>query len=99
MEKTVQRGASWFILYTKYYLGEQNKNDGISGHVVLNGEKRNAYKVLGRKSEKKKQTIDGKIILKLMLKTGLEGRDLIKLILEMTNKMQLCRTIYYSIVP
>jgi hypothetical protein len=42
MEKTAQRGASWFILYTKYYLGEQIKNDGISGQVALNREKRNA---------------------------------------------------------
>jgi hypothetical protein len=51
MEKTAQRRASWFIHYTKYYLGKQIKNDGISGQVALNGEKRNAYKVLGRKSE------------------------------------------------
>ena len=51
MEKTVQQGASWFILYIKYYGGEQIKNDGISGQVALNGEKRNAYKDLGRKSE------------------------------------------------
>jgi hypothetical protein len=35
-------------------LGEQIKNDQINEQVALNGEKRNAYKVLGRKSEEKR---------------------------------------------
>ena len=31
LEKTAQRGAAWFVLFTGYYLGDQIKDDEMGG--------------------------------------------------------------------
>jgi hypothetical protein len=42
------------VRFTKYYLGDEVKEDGWSGHVTRMGEMRNAYKIVVGKPEGKR---------------------------------------------
>jgi hypothetical protein len=54
VEKTTQRGGSFFVLFAKYNQNYQIEEDGMGGACSANGEKRNVYRFLVGKPEGKR---------------------------------------------
>jgi hypothetical protein len=72
VEKTARRGALLSVIVTKYYSGDQIKNNEMGAACSSDGEERGAYMVLVGKTERNgrlgMRRIDEGIILKWISK-------------------------------